>query len=871
MMSLQHQPISTPPDATQLPEALRVAMDLWATKLNYNELLQSMQVNVADTWKVQKDQSLQTRKVLAETTKQFKKSVKAAEQAAIQLSNDTTTPNATTELVVTSIDTLSNECRSTVKLYQEEIDSLTRRCKNVEQEYSAVYAKLVDVPDPTILFRHCNDVVDSQNQQMLQLLSTIESLNREWQQAEKLSAEYKEKNQELTQANNSSGKLSNEERDELISLRKEVTEYEVEFRSLKNQDITIRKLEEKIDQLQLEAEESIRTAVETAKEEVAQAEAQQMAELLERENMLQVKIQTLELQLHSERTSYQLSQQNLSKVDDHMSNQQTIWDVQRNILMDDNTRVREQLQIMTRERDDLLNEIAVYRNISVDGSSTLAVGATAAENLHPGSSILRSPASMTDLSLNHRAVATGANGVVSFQDLLLERNAYEAEVSELTETNVMLREELRQKEDVILREKRTLQSKIDALERERTSLQNNISTLETQLSSAPSRSAIENMKRELRLLKRLEYNAEENNDDDDCIDKDRDPELTAGVSNSAAASDESDLETILVNKLRHAEKELILERNLKNELSEKIETLQQQLLTTDQAKKECEQLIVSLEKDLQRAITQATPTITQSKHKVDVVPQLSEENASATLQHILDPSVPPPPATPASLVSTPSTTKATSEKADDDHSVATIIMAQRDRLRVRCDALEAERDSFKRELQYQVQTLESLKSDNTKLYEKVRYLQNYNSNKGSTSVSGNSGGLNQRSVGWGGDRDLDLEALEQRYEASVDPFKQFSKSERQRKLNEMSPMERAVFVVAKTVLCTSSLSDLYHYDILLLLSYLYSLLFTNLPLPEQYVRYSDERNENWVVLLCSIIAFVGLCNDVQLVARWRRM
>jgi homeobox protein cut-like len=45
-----------------------------------------------------------------------------------------------------------------------------------------------------------------------------------------------------------------------------------------------------------------------------------------------------------------------------------------------------------------------------------------------------------------------------------------------------------------------------------------------------------------------------------------------------------------------------------------------------------------------------------------------------------------------------------------------------------------------------------------------------------------------------------LEALEQRYEASVDPFRQFSRAERQRKLNEMSPMERIVFVVAKTVL-----------------------------------------------------------------------
>merc|ERR1711933_366363 len=89
--------------------------------------------------------------------------------------------------------------------------------------------------------------------------------------------------------------------------------------------------------------------------------------------------------------------------------------------------------------------------------------------------------------------------------------------------------------------------------------------------------------------------------------------------------------------------------------------------------------------------------------------------------------------------------------------------------------------------QAQVQASESMKVDNTKLYEKVRYLQTYQTRKG-----------NQ-------DRDLDLEALEQRYEESVDPFRQFSRAERQRKMKEMSPMERIVFVVAKTVLGTKEM------------------------------------------------------------------
>eukprot|EP00985_Skeletonema_marinoi_P014531 scaffold7369_cov58-Skeletonema_marinoi.AAC.1 len=77
-------------------------------------------------------------------------------------------------------------------------------------------------------------------------------------------------------------------------------------------------------------------------------------------------------------------------------------------------------------------------------------------------------------------------------------------------------------------------------------------------------------------------------------------------------------------------------------------------------------------------------------------------------------------------------------------------MAQRDRLRARCDALEAERDSFKRELQVQVQTSESLKTDNTKLYEKVRYLQSFNATSGGSMMRGRNSSLSS-------DRDLDIE------------------------------------------------------------------------------------------------------------------
>lgn len=53
------------------------------------------------------------------------------------------------------------------------------------------------------------------------------------------------------------GGLSKVEREELISLRSEVTEYELEFKTLKNQDITIKKLNTKIEDLVENQEEEL--------------------------------------------------------------------------------------------------------------------------------------------------------------------------------------------------------------------------------------------------------------------------------------------------------------------------------------------------------------------------------------------------------------------------------------------------------------------------------------------------------------------------------------------------------------------------------------------------------------------------------------
>ena len=322
-----------------------------------------------------------------------------------------------------------------------------------------------------------------------------------------------------------------------------------------------------------------------------------------------------------------------------------------------------------------------------------------------------------------------------------------------------------------------MQSAIEELERDRVTLTNRLSSLEIQVSNAPSQDVVDKMRHELRILKRLEYNADD-------LDHDH-PEMTPG------SGKDDDLESVLVAKLRKVETDLVRERREKNDAVKEREEIKKQLAELENSHEDAEKLIASLENDLQLAVATPAATPAMSRANSEIPYGSTNPPNPNTLQTILDPTAPPLSNPPAHI----SNSSAASEKANDDHSVATIVMAQRDRLRARCDALEAERDSFKRELQVQVQTAESLKTDNTKLYEKVRYLQSFNAGGG----GGGSAYMRGRSSA-SSDRDLDLEALEQRYEASVDPFRQFNRAERQRKFNEMSPIERIIFIVAKTFL-----------------------------------------------------------------------
>ncbi len=627
----------------------------------------------------------------------------------------------------------------------EEIDNLTRRSKATESAFDKLAQALNEVSDPSKLLVDATEQLNSQEQEISQLAQKVDEVSKE-----NVSLDAKLQQSQANTSATSSG-LSKQEKEEIIELRREVAEYEVEFRSLKNQDITIRKLEKKIEELQMGGEAEFELKLEAAKQELIETEGRRTTEALEREAVMERKVETLQLQLKAEAAGRAATNTHMLEASEGVGEREAAWDAQRRILVDDAERMRVMLHEATRERDDLRLKVA-----ALDGTSKTPV------------------------------TTAPSSGGISMNDLLNERKAYEAEVSELSHTVNTLREQIILKDDAMLDYNNNLQFKIDQLEQENFKLTADLSQTTEQLEAAPSKSLVEGMKRELRILKRLEYNAE-------------DPDMPEADPEIAGRNEDQgkDLESVLVAKLRRVETELVKERNQNAESAKTQESMAEEMKKLEQQKAEADKMVASLEKDLDRAISSSTTPSKPSKppKNKDVMPIApSDPNA---LQSVLDPTAPPSSGPPAADIEagTPTVSKTSAEeRMSDDRSVANIIMSQRDRLRTRCDALELERDSFKRELQAQVDAAESLRADNTKLFEKMRYLQSYNKTSS-----------NSRPYSRQNSRDLDLEALEQRYEASVDPFKQFSKTERQRKLQQMSPMERAVYVVAKAMLGTKQM------------------------------------------------------------------
>uniref|UniRef100_A0A7N8YGT5 Protein CASP n=1 Tax=Mastacembelus armatus TaxID=205130 RepID=A0A7N8YGT5_9TELE len=113
-------------------------------------------------------------------------------------------------------------------------------------------------------------------------------------------------------------------------------------------------------------------------------------------------------------------------------------------------------------------------------------------------------------------------------------------------------------------------------------------------------------------------------------------------------------------------------------------------------------------------------------------------------------------------------------------SLLSIISSQRERFRSRNQELEAENRSMQQTMQALQNELDSLRADNIKLYEKIKFLQSYGSKAGGS--------------------DDTVMRYSSQYEERLDPFASFSKRERQRRYLSLSPWDKATLSLGRVIL-----------------------------------------------------------------------
>ncbi|KAK9412435.1 protein CASP [Crotalus adamanteus] len=113
-------------------------------------------------------------------------------------------------------------------------------------------------------------------------------------------------------------------------------------------------------------------------------------------------------------------------------------------------------------------------------------------------------------------------------------------------------------------------------------------------------------------------------------------------------------------------------------------------------------------------------------------------------------------------------------------SLLSIISSQRERFRARNHELEAENRLMQHTMQALQSELDNLRADNIKLYEKIKFLQSY--------------------PGRGSGSDDTESRYSSQYEERLDPFTSFSRKERQRKYQSLSPWDKATLSLGRLVL-----------------------------------------------------------------------
>nr|XP_020480134.1 protein CASP [Monopterus albus] len=546
-----------------------------------------------------------------------------------------------------------------LKSFQGEIDALSKRSKEAEAAFLNVYKKIIDVPDPVPVLE-----LAQQLQLKLQRMHDIETEN--------------------------------------TKLRETLEDYNKEFAEVKNQEVTIKTLKEKI----REYEQSLKSQAENlAQEKQLQLHndyAEKERKLQESQDSMSSRLEEAEHKAQSLQTALETTQAELFDLKTKYDEESTAKADEIEMLMTDLERANQRAEAAQREAESLREQLSLSNQSQQLSSPTKADSDT-------------------------EPVAEAA----SHSSLEAELRAKERETAQLVEDVQRLQASLTK-----LRE--TTSSQITQLEQQLSSKTAILKELEEKLQKQAD---YEEVKKELSILKSVEF----------------------GTSDSVQDSSKP-LEVLLLERNRSLQSESAALRIANTDLSGRYAELQVEFSAAVQTSAEQKELIVKLEHDLSTIQAMSSlPRPDADGSEISNMENIPEPIKEATAL-FTGSGVSPHPELPQGQMD----------------SLLSIISSQRERFRSRNQELEAESRSMQQTMQALQNELDSLRADNIKLYEKIKFLQSYASKAGSS--------------------DDTVMRYSSQYEEKLDPFASFSKTERQRRYLSLSPWDKATLSLGRVIL-----------------------------------------------------------------------
>nr|XP_006812773.1 PREDICTED: protein CASP isoform X1 [Saccoglossus kowalevskii] len=571
-----------------------------------------------------------------------------------------------------------------LKSFQLEVDALSKRSKAAEAAFLSVYKKLIDVPDPVPVLEHAMQ------------------LQKKMQRAQDLEIE----NQKL---------------------RETLNEYNNEFAEVKNQEVTIKTLKEKLKEYEDKMEAVAQARAKEKEKELQREFAEKERQLQETQLSVATKLGEAELKVATLQSAMDTTQSELFDLKAKYDEQAAAKSDEMEIIMTDLERANQRVTSSEKEIESLKSQ------------------------LQSTSETLRQAEQMQKAPNMEQAI-----DILTRSSLEVELSAKEKEVSQLVDDVQRL-----QAANTKLRDSSSTQ--IAKLEEQISQKALALKNLEGKIQN---QNDYEEMKRELTIMKSMEFQLPEDD----------------------TSNQQKSLEMLLLEKNRVLQSENTSMKLANAEMSNRYDTLQKDYGEVVSSVQEQKELVAQLEKDLLsvNAVSalyrgegegQAQPNIS-SELVADAVRDSATLDVSLQKQHIrtLQHHI-------RSLEQRQTVAHAPPEPSPGTaDSLLPIISSQRERFRVRNQELETENRHQQKQIQVIQNELDSLRSDNVKLYEKIKFLQSYPSRSSPRPDDGTESRYSSQ------------------YEEKLDPFSSFSRKERQRKYMNLSPHDKATLSMGRFIL-----------------------------------------------------------------------